>query len=72
MNSDESQSWMVEHFAQANPEGEEQGNVPALLRRVADSIEQLGVVDVQDVVFHGELDEEAEDRPTMTVYFHRT
>lgn len=63
--------WTVEHFSQANPSGDGQGDVPALLRRVADSIEALGPAEVQDVVFHGELDDEGGDRPTMTVYFHR-
>jgi hypothetical protein len=63
--------WTVEHFSQANPEGEGQESVPALLRRVADSIEELGAVNVQDVVCHVEMDSEGKDRPTMTVYFHR-
>ena len=62
--------WTVEHFSQANPEGDGQGDVPALLRRVADSVADLGSVDVQDVVFHAEMDD-GEDRPHMTVYFHR-
>jgi len=32
-------SWMIRHFSQANQKGPGQGDVPALLRRVADSIE---------------------------------
>ena len=63
--------WTVEHFSQANPGGEGQGDVPALLRRVAGTIADLGDVDVQDVVFRAELDEAGDDRPSMTVYFHR-
>jgi len=66
-----SERWTVEHFSQANPEGAGQGDVPALLRRVAGTIADLGDVDVQDVVFHAELDGDGDDRPTMTVYFHR-
>jgi hypothetical protein len=62
-------SWTARYFSQANPKGPDQGDVPALLRRVADSIEELGPVDVQDVVFGTEV---TEDGPwhSLTVYFH--
>lgn len=63
------ESWSVRHFSQANPEGDGQDDVPALLRRVADSIERLGPVEVQDVVFHNEVTADG-DWPAMTVYFH--
>lgn len=63
------ESWTCRHFAQRNPEGDGQGDVPALLRRVADSIEALGVVSVQDVVFHTEVTAEGPWHG-MTVYFH--
>lgn len=39
----------------AQPEGDGQGDVAALLRSVADSIESLGDVSVQDVVLHTEV-----------------
>jgi hypothetical protein len=61
---------MVHHFAQSNPSGAGQGFVPALLRRVADSIEALGDVDVQDITFSSVPTGE-EDDLTMTVYYHR-
>ena len=67
----EDQRWTVEHFSQANPVGQGQDSVPALLRRVADTIEELGSVAVQDVVFHGELDDDRREWPSMTVYYHR-
>ncbi|MGE4115287.1 MAG: hypothetical protein AB7G36_14015 [Candidatus Nanopelagicales bacterium] len=67
----EDDRWAVLHFAQANPAGEGQGSVPALLRRVADSIDELGAVQIQDVVFHGELDDDGRERPTVTVYYLR-
>ncbi len=70
--SEKSERWTVEHFSQANPAGDDQESVPALLRRVAASIDDLGKADVQDVVFHAELDDGGRDWPTMTVYFHRT
>jgi len=63
-------SWTIEHFSQANPSGPGQADVPALLRRVADSIEALGEVDVQDLVLHTEVTEDG-DWHSLTVYFHR-
>jgi hypothetical protein len=64
--------WPVQHFSQANPEGEGQESVTALLRRVADTLDELDSgVTVQDIVFHSELDDDARWRPTMTVYFTR-
>jgi hypothetical protein len=59
----------IRHFAQANPKGKGQSDVPALLRRVSDSIETLGPVEVQDVTFGTEV---TEDGPwhSLTVYFH--
>ncbi|WP_396452887.1 hypothetical protein [Actinomadura sp.] len=62
-------SWPIRHFSQANPKGEGQGDVPALLRRVADSIEKLGPVQVQDLILHEEV---TADGPwvSLTVYFH--
>ena len=59
----------MEHFSQANPVGKGQGDVPALLRRVADSIDALGEVEVQDLVMHTEITEDG-DWPSLTVYFH--
>lgn len=62
--------WTISHFSQSNPSGEGQGDVPSLLRRIADAIEELGDVQVQDIVFHTEPTGE-EDDLTMTVYFTR-
>jgi len=64
-------SWAVEHFSQANPAGKDQGDVPALQRRVADSIDALGEVEVQDLVMHTEVTENG-DWHSLTVYFHRS
>lgn len=56
-------------FSQSNPSRPTQGAVATLLRRVAESITELGEVDVQDVVFHAELDDEGDAWPSVTVYF---
>jgi hypothetical protein len=64
-------SWAVEHFSQASPAGADQGDVPALLRRAADSIDALGEVEVQDLVMHTEVTENG-DWHSLTVCFHRS
>jgi hypothetical protein len=43
--------WSCFHFSRSNPNGSDENNVPALLRRVADAIERLGGIEVQDIVF---------------------
>jgi hypothetical protein len=65
-----SPDWTINHFSQNNPTGEGQGYAPALLRRVADSIEALGDVDVQDITFSSSITG-GEDDLTMTVYYNR-
>jgi hypothetical protein len=70
MSSDARDKWTINHFAQANPEGPGQGDVPALLRRVADSIEALGDVMVEDITFSSEPTADERD-VSMTVYYHR-
>ncbi|WP_214325181.1 hypothetical protein [Nonomuraea sediminis] len=67
-NLPEKIDWTMRHFAQANPEGSGQGDVPSLLRRVADSIEALGDVEVHDLIMHTEITTEG-SRPSITVYF---
>lgn len=52
------------------PHGPLHADVPALLRRVADSIADLGDVDVQDLTFRSELDD-GEPWPAVTLYYHR-
>ncbi|MER6298252.1 hypothetical protein ABT247_01605 [Kitasatospora sp. NPDC001539] len=62
-------SWTIRHFSQANPAGPGCDSVPALLRRLANSIEALGAVEVQDVVIESEMTEHGPWR-SGTVYFH--
>jgi hypothetical protein len=59
----------ISHFSQANPKDGNKSDVPSLLRRVADSIESLGAIQIQDIVFHDDL-ADGEPWPHMTVYFH--
>jgi hypothetical protein len=48
-------------FAQSNPSGPGQGDVAALLRRVADSLDALGEVQVQDITFTSMVTGEEDD-----------
>ncbi|HEY1778304.1 MAG TPA: hypothetical protein VGG41_19265 [Solirubrobacteraceae bacterium] len=63
-------SWTINRFSQANPEGPGQDDVPALLRRVADSLEGLGPVRVQDLVFHTEVTADGSWH-SVTVYYRQ-
>lgn len=62
--------WTAEHFAQANPAGPGQDDVPSLLRRVAGSLERIGPVEVQDLILHTDVTAGG-PRYSLTVYFHR-
>lgn len=57
---------MVFTFAQSNPDGPTEDDIPALLRRIADSISQYDGIDVRDIVFHPRYED---DKPSVTVYF---
>ncbi|MEH0972369.1 hypothetical protein AB0J85_02745 [Micromonospora echinofusca] len=65
----EPESWTIRHFSQANPVGPGQDSVPALLRRIADSIEQRSGIEVQDVVLHNDVTADG-GCWSATVYFH--
>jgi hypothetical protein len=60
------ENWTIRHFSQSNPSGKGQGNVAALLRRVADKLDELGDISVQDLTFHSEPTA-GEDDLTITV-----
>ena len=62
--------WQAFHFSQANPAGDGQADIPALLRRVADTLAELGEVEVLDIVLRNEIRADG-DWPSMTVYYAR-
>ena len=64
----DSSGWSARHFSQANPAGPGQDDVPALLRRVADSITNLDQVEVLDLMMHNEVTEDG-NWPSITVYY---
>jgi hypothetical protein len=61
--------WTCQHFSQANPEGPGQDDLPALLRRVAESIEELGAINVMDLTVANEITADG-DWWSATVYFN--
>jgi hypothetical protein len=60
--------YTMNHFSQANPKGDEKGDGAALLRRVADTIDELDDATVHDITFHTEL-LDGKGGVTMTVYY---
>lgn len=62
-------TWTINHFSQSNPAGTGQGDVAALLRRVAQSIDDLGDVSIEDLTFASSVTD-GEDDLTVTVYYH--
>jgi hypothetical protein len=53
-DDDYATAWVANHFSQANPAGPGQDDVPALLRRVAETIAGLGEVRIIDLVMHNQ------------------
>jgi hypothetical protein len=46
--------WQSRSFTLANPKGRRQGDLPRLLRSVAQELEAIGGVEVYDLVMHTE------------------
>lgn len=62
--------WTANHFSQSNPRGPGQDDVPALLRRVAETIAGLGDAWVTDLVMHNEITAEG-NWPAIVVYYRK-
>jgi hypothetical protein len=60
--------WTIRHFSQSNPSGSGSGDVAALLRRVADTLDSLGDVQVEDLTFKSNVTAD-EDDLIITVYY---
>jgi hypothetical protein len=46
--------WTVRQFSLANPKGRRQGDLPRLLRSLADELERVSAAEVFDLVLHTE------------------
>ncbi len=62
--------WTANHFSQSNPRGPGQDDVPALLRRVAETIAGLGDAWIMDLVMHNEITAEG-NWPAIVVYYRK-
>ena len=63
------QRWTCNHFPQSNPSGAGQGDPAALLRRVADTIDELGDVVIHDIVYSSDQTGGGEEDLRITVYY---
>jgi hypothetical protein len=63
------EDWTIRHFSQAIPVGEDRSDVAALLRRVADTLDDYDETpEVQDLVLHTDV-EDGGLAHSLTVYF---
>ena len=62
--------WNAGSFSLANPKGRRQGDLPRLLRGVADEVEALDGVEVYDLVLHTETTSRG-PWYSVTVYYAR-
>ncbi|TXK35761.1 hypothetical protein [Nonomuraea sp. C10] len=58
-----------QHFSLNNPRGEEQGDVPMLLRRLASTLEEMGGIEIRDLILHSDTDDAGDPWPYVTVYY---
>lgn len=63
------ESWSIQSFSLALPEGGDRSDVPALLRHLANNLEEFGPVAVQDITFETEVTADG-FVCSFTVYFH--
>jgi hypothetical protein len=62
----------INHFSLGLPAGEGQSDVMQLLRHLATTIESMEEkIEVQDLVFTNHLDNDGQDWPSFTIYYHR-
>jgi hypothetical protein len=60
--------WTIKHFSLANRRGNDQDNVPMLLRSVAAELESLGKIRVHEITYKVETNEDGY-WPSLTIYF---
>ncbi|MEV0227894.1 hypothetical protein [Nonomuraea sp. NPDC050786] len=61
--------FQTRHFSLNNPQGEGQDDVPNLLRRLASTLEEMGRIEIRDLVLHDDTDDEGNPWPYVTVYY---
>lgn len=71
MSASSDREYVINHFSLSLPNGEGQGNVPELLRHLAAQLDTMKGAEIMDITFHPENDENGNDWPSFTVYYHR-
>jgi hypothetical protein len=61
---------LLTSISQGNPRGAGQDDLPALLRRFADTVEALGTIEVEDLVMHDEITEDG-SWLSFTLYYSK-
>lgn len=64
----EEDEYNCNHFSLALPAGEDQDNVPKLLEHLANELKSR-TVEIMDIVFRDESDENGNPYPSFTVYY---
>lgn len=64
-------TYNTEFFALSLPQGNNQNDVVALLRHLADDLEKERDLIVRDLVFHKPIDDDGNFWPSFTVYCQR-
>lgn len=60
----------IKHFSISLPKGANQDDIPVLLNHMSKTISHMGNIDIQDITFSNEIDEDGNDWPSFTVYYH--
>jgi len=63
------ESKSIQHLSVQSPEGTEQSDTPALLRLLADQLEEIGPIEVQDITIGTQITNDGFVY-RLTVYFH--
>jgi hypothetical protein len=71
MATDERDEWTISHFALSNPDGPDEASVPKLLRALADHIDTLGEITIQDITFSSHVSMLRSEDIAFTVYYYR-
>jgi hypothetical protein len=61
--------FQARHFSLNNPRGEGQEDVPKLLRRLASTLEEMGRIEIRDLILHNDTDDDGDPWPFVTIYF---
>ena len=62
--------YSIKYFSISLPKGSGQHDVAALLSHTSQAIKEMGNIEIQDMAFSSEIDEDGNEWPSFTVYYH--